>query len=293
MLLTPADPMMDEEKRGLNLPPLTGASWCCSGAPSSSSLPADALVCIFDLLPPSSLRACAVANKAWRDALQCAPETVRRRAGWLHRWTAAAAGASVCKGYGDVVRGGGSWHPGGVAISATLHLSAAQNVSFRIVVEVASPGDLLVGITRLECAAPQTIHSADLTLLCMGYDYIMGRSSSGKMAPPSIFYGGRSLRCCFSDPDYGDEGPKIDHSDDGRSPGRLAKLRHLGDWVEFNLQGGVLRAVDHKHGHFCWGRRVPMNEVWVPTVAWTGEHILQMPTATAHRNWFARIAAAE
>jgi hypothetical protein len=114
--------------------------------------------------------------------------------------------------------------------------------------------------------------------LAMGYDYIMGRTGvDGQgMAPPSIFFGGRSLRCCYTDPAGKGEGPKIDHGADGQSPGCLSKLRHVGDWVEFSLRDGVLRAVDHKRRQFCWENRVSAGERWVPTVAWTGALPLPM-----------------
>ena len=85
--------------------------------------------------------------------------------------------------------------------------------------------------------------------------------------------------------------------------GMLAKLRHVGDWVEFSLLDGELSATDHtghahtwgmrdihtgmrdihaymhayrhacihayRHAH-TWGMRVDEGEVWVPTLAWTG-----------------------
>lgn len=56
-------------------------------------------------------------------------------------------------------------------------------------------GDMLLGITLYTAAA------AVESLLEMGYHYIMGRAGEdGSLAPPSRFYGGRSQRCCFSEP---------------------------------------------------------------------------------------------
>ena len=76
----------------------------------------------------------------------------------------------------------------------------------------------------------------------------------GRVAPRSIFYGGRSrrcvfatatlartlartlaptlarARCVFATPTEHSGGPTIDTGPDGRSPGTLAKLRC--DWVE-------------------------------------------------------------
>ena len=78
-------------------------------------------------------------------------------------------------------------------------------------------------------------------------------------------------------------GPRIDHGPDQRSPGRLAKLRRVGDWVEFSVQGGVFRAIDHKHQEFLWDAQVAAGEIWVPTVAWTGTFSwLNLPVLAAH-----------
>ena len=121
-------------------------------APDFSDLPEDALICIFSLLPSISLRACAVTNKAWSRALERAPEPVRRRAYWLHQWTAAGAGASIQPPDSTVCSGGGTWHPGGVALASTLQLSTQADAGFRLVVDGASAGDLLVGITLLHGA---------------------------------------------------------------------------------------------------------------------------------------------
>lgn len=126
----------------------------------------------------------------------------------------------------------------------------------------------------------------------MGYHYIMGRrldadgfiqtssratpnDGGGRVAPRSIFYGGRSRRCCFATPTVhrssgGPSGPTIDTGRDGKSPATLARLRHVGDWVEFALRDGVLSATDHTGNSHVWGVRVQDGEIWVPTVAWTG-----------------------
>ena len=47
-------------------------------------------------------------------------------------------------------------------------------------------------------------------------------------------------------------------------------LGHAGDWVEFWLVDGQLRATDHAGHTHVWGMRVEAGEVWVPTLAWTG-----------------------
>ena len=94
--------------------------------------------------------------------------------------------------------------------------------------------------------------------------------AGGGVAPRSIFYGGRSRRCCFATPTAHSSGPSIDTGPDGNSPGMLAKLRHVGDWVEFSLVGGQLRATDHAGKTHVWGMQVEEGEIWVPTVAWTG-----------------------
>ena len=98
-------------------------------------------------------------------------------------------------------------------------------------------------------------------------------------APPSIFYGGGSCRCVYS---LGDgTGPKIDDGRDASGPGRLSKMRRVGNWVEFSLRGGVLRGRDFRGRTFVWQRELPPGEVWWPTVAWAGT-----------RTWRVRIAPA-
>ena len=78
-------------------------------------------------------------------------------------------------------------------------------------------------------------------------------------------------RCCFAPPTMQSSGPSIDMGHDGSSPGKLAKLRAVGDWVEFSLLvDGRLRGTDHTGGSFLWGTHVTEGERWVPTMAWTG-----------------------
>ena len=61
----------------------------------------------------------------------------------------------------------------------------------------------------------------------------------------------------------------------------LTLARCPGDWVEFALVDGTLRATDYAGQTFVWGTRVAEGEVWVPTVAWTGSRasILLAPPA--------------
>ena len=61
----------------------------------------------------------------------------------------------------------------------------------------------------------------------------------------------------------------------------LTLTRCAGDWVEFVLVDGTLRATDYAGQTFVWGTRVAEGEVWVPTVAWTGSRasILLAPPA--------------
>jgi hypothetical protein len=220
-----------------------------------------------------------------------------------------------------VCTGDGGWTPGGVALASSLHLSSGADGGFRLIVEDATPGDLLMGITQFQPTATPAASDGDgiesvgandgqggevgvgsngaaaagggeRPPLEMGYHYLMGRrfdadgfiqtspraapnGSGGRVAPRSIFYGGRSRRCCFATPTAhrasgGPSGPTIDTGRDGKSPATLAKLRKVGDWVEFALRDGVLSATDHTGHSHAWGARVEDGEIWVPTVAWTG-----------------------
>jgi hypothetical protein len=264
-----------------------------------ADMPEDALSSIYALLPAYSLRAAAATNSAWCRALRQAPQHIRRRASWMHHWTVASTGASIWCADSAVCTGDGTWSPGGVALATTLQLSRAQTSGFRLVVEDAAPGDLLMGITLLhpEAATPVASSSggsgatgvaavdndvATSSLLEMGYNFIMGRGldangdiqmspgHGGVLAPRSIFYGGRSRRCVFANPSATNIGPSIDMGPDGSSPGMLAKLRHVGDFVEFSLVDGQLRATDHTGHTHTWGVELEAGEFWVPTMAWTG-----------------------
>eukprot|EP01047_Picozoa_sp_COSAG01_P005596 COSAG01_NODE_193_length_22433_cov_91.669114_20_plen_102_part_00 len=46
---------------------------------------------------------------------------------WCHRWTAAGAGATIGASDLAVCRGGGTWHPGGVAVATTFKLRTAAS----------------------------------------------------------------------------------------------------------------------------------------------------------------------
>ena len=90
--------------------------------------------------------------------------------------------------------------------------------------------------------------------------------------------------CSASYPTMHSSGPSIDPGVDGRSPSQLAKLKRVGDWVEFSLVQGRLRATDHTGRTHVWGARVEDGEVWVPTLAWTGSRAgvrLAPPALTA------------
>ena len=224
-----------------------------------AELPEDALYTIYALLPAWSLRAAAASNSAWHRALMASGPAVLARAAWMHHWTEASAGASIQRADTAVCTGDGSWHPGGVALATTLQMCKGQDTGFRLCVEAAAPGDLLMGITlrRSDAATPVAAPAATFdgatsspppTTLEMGYHYMMGRrldadgeiqisppagggggGEGGGMAPRSIFYGGRSRRCCFATPSAQSSGPTMDVGPDGRSPGILAKLRNLGE----------------------------------------------------------------
>jgi len=122
---------------------------------------------------------------------------------------------------------------------------------------------LLLGLSRCcsELPADQLQERLD-----RGYSYIMGRDSG----PPSMFYGGCNLCCCYS---LGDgQGPRTDYGTSSGPDvgGRLAKLRDAGDWVEFRVQDGTVSAQDYAGGAFQWNARLGTDERWQPAVAWTG-----------------------
>ena len=228
----------------VDMPEVSDAAPADPAERNFADLPEDALNSIYALLPAYSLRAAAASNTAWFRALKQAPQPVRWRASWLHHWTLSGAGASIQRADPAVCTGDGTWSPGGVALASTLHLSRAQHSGFRLVIEDAAPGDLLMGITLHQPDAPASAAGAAAAgtaaasacaaaagddggvppanggpppppLLEMGYHFIMGRSMDadgdiqmsppvagrgGGLAPRSIFYGGRSRRCCFATP---------------------------------------------------------------------------------------------
>lgn len=210
---------------------------------------------VFPFLPGVSLRSAAVSCKLWLRGLRCADAALRRRASWVWTWHSVGAGAQVCADDPAVAIGAGNWHPGGIAV-ANLSLTSEADVAWRVELESRATGDLLLGMTR----GPP---SKDLGA---GYEYIMGRGA----APPSMFYGGRSLRCCLSNGDS--TGPRVDYVQEDQIfvDVRMSRLRMPGQWVEFHLQRGTLRARDFAGGAFQWSVSVPDGEVWLPTVAWTG-----------------------
>eukprot|EP00312_Isochrysidales_sp_CCMP1244_P033817 CAMPEP_0202766266 /NCGR_PEP_ID=MMETSP1388-20130828/30144_1 /ASSEMBLY_ACC=CAM_ASM_000864 /TAXON_ID=37098 /ORGANISM="Isochrysis sp, Strain CCMP1244" /LENGTH=149 /DNA_ID=CAMNT_0049434885 /DNA_START=73 /DNA_END=518 /DNA_ORIENTATION=+ len=115
-----------------------------------ADLPEDLLSgSIYPLLPAYSLRAAAATSNSWRRALIQAPPAVRRRASWRHGWTETGAGASRHPVDFAVCAADGSWHPGGAALASSLHFSVGEDVGFRLIIEEAAPGDLLMGITLL------------------------------------------------------------------------------------------------------------------------------------------------
>jgi len=195
--------------------------------------------------------------------LRNAPETIRRQANNMVCWSGFGGGSKAELCDAAVASGGGTWHPGGVAV-ANLPLRNISSTSFRFVLErPCASGDLLLAITRCSEDSGQV---ALQDALDTGYCFIMGR----ELAPTSIFYGGRSLSCCYSVGNQ--EGPRIDY---GPLPGiqrggRLKKLRALGDWVEFQLSNGMVQAQDFSGCTFQWGSRLSEGELWKPTVAWTG-----------------------
>mmetsp|Transcript_36885 Transcript_36885/g.50430 ORF Transcript_36885/g.50430 Transcript_36885/m.50430 type:complete len:261 (+) Transcript_36885:62-844(+) len=218
--------------------------------------------CMMPYLHASALRSFALSCRKLLQSLRALPAQ-RRRAQNLVRWNVFGGGASGDAADEAVAKGGGGWHPGGVALAEVQLTDASQRcVRFELEVDDAR-GDLLLGLSRCCSGLPadQLRESVD-----QGYSYIMGRDSG----PPSIFYGGYSLRCCYS---LGDgQGPRIDY---GTSSGpqvgaRLAKLRHAGDWVEFRVQDGIVSARDYAGGTFQWNAHLGTDERWQPAVAWTG-----------------------
>ena len=137
-----------------------GSPTIMTSSPDFADLPEDALNSIYTLLPAFSLRAAAASNKAWCRVLRRSPLSIRQRADWLHHWTSAGAGASIQHTDSAVCAGDGKWTPGGVVLSTTLHLTRGQDVGFRLVVEDAAPGDLLMGITLHQSMPPPSDDTA-------------------------------------------------------------------------------------------------------------------------------------
>ena len=226
---------------------------------------------VYPLLDATSLRVCRTGCRAWAAATRLAPPQVVVAQRWRGCWSAVGAGATVDAHDRSLALGSGGWHPGGAAV-AQLKLTAERDVAWRFLLEGPSAGpqlgDILLGISR-DCGGGRAAKMG------LGCNFIMGRSD----APPSIFYGGGSCRCVYS---LGDgTGPKIDDGRDASGPGRLSKMRRVGNWVEFSLRGGVLRGRDFRGRTFVWQRELPPGEVWWPTVAWAGT-----------RTWRVRIAPA-
>jgi len=218
---------------------------------------------VFANLRAADLRSAAAACGALQQELQRAPHDVRWCAQSLVRWSACGGGAHVDERDPAVVIGGGTWHPGGVAV-ADLRLTNAWRGAWRFVLERgARRGDLLFGITRVD-AGKSSLELEEA--LATGYGFIMGR----KLAPASIFFGGYSMRCCASRGDG--QGPVVDY---GPVAGpqmdyQMSPLRAAGDWVEFRLDEGTLRARDSGGRGFLWAAKLTAGEVWRPTVAWSG-----------------------
>jgi len=191
---------------------------------------------------------------------------VRRRARSFIRWRGIGAGAHVDEQDPSVAVGGGGWHPGGVAV-ADLQITKESRTTFRFVVEQKSNrgGDLLLGITRCD---EWLSRSQEQEALDTGYGYIMGR----ELARASIFYGGGSMRCCCSRGDGA--GPQIDHGPAARiqRDARMARLSRAENWVDFELAEGVVTARDFLDSTFEWSATIGPDEVWQPTVAWTGSN---------------------
>lgn len=226
-------------------------------------LPADAIGRqLLPCLHAASLRNLALCCRQLLRLLRAMPEQ-SARARDLICWCAVGAGASVDAKDVAVATGAGNWHPGGVAL-AQLQLTAVAHLCVRFQLETGyAKGDLILGLTQ--CVP--TMSADELQEgLDQGYSFIMGR----ELGPPSIFYGGRSLRCCYSLGD--DKGPRIDYgTSEGPQVGTcLARLRHVGDWVDFQVKEGVVFARDFAGGTFKWHAQISPGEIWQPALAWTG-----------------------
>lgn len=230
--------------------------------PCLTALPIDALTHPLPFLQAAALRSFAICTSQLWIVLKSTPAEYQRACD-LVKWTVCGGGASADKMDVAVAVGGGGWHPGGVAV-AELPLSTDLEVSFRFVLETSNRvGDLLFGLTRCDKArSAEQLEKA----MAIGYGFIMGREH----APASIVYGGSSCRCAFSRGDG--QGLRIDYGPGGgiQVEGRLAKLRNAGEWVDFHVSNGSVRAQDFQDNVFEWGAKLQPEELWQPTVAWTG-----------------------
>mmetsp|Transcript_106144 Transcript_106144/g.236889 ORF Transcript_106144/g.236889 Transcript_106144/m.236889 type:complete len:261 (-) Transcript_106144:16-798(-) len=230
-----------------------------------STFPEDALSHLLPMLSTLELRLFASGSQDLMRALQSHGDEHKRAKGWVP-WLHMGGNARLLERDASLASCDNSWHPGGAAV-AKLFVSESSSMSFRFVLETnAKRGDLIFGITKsFGNAEDQDLAEA----LETGYCFIMGRD----LAPASIFYGGRSLRCCFSN-GFG-EGPRIDYgpSSGVQVEGRLSRLSNVGDWVRFDvLKGGQVEAHDMAGRSMRWGFRIQEGDLWQPTVAWTGSN---------------------
>lgn len=223
----------------------------------------DVLGHLLPCLQALELRHVAIGNTRLMMALELHPQDCRRARSFV-RWLCTGGKARIIDWDKCLVTCDGGWHPGGVAV-AQLNVTESSETSFRFQLEAnAKGGDLLFGLTK-SCQHLDTEQLSDA--LDSGYSFIMGRD----LAPASIFYGGRSLRCCFSRGTG--QGPVIDYgtsSGTAQVEGRLARLLVAGDWVQFEVANGVVSASDMTGQSFQWGSTIKGRDVWQPTVAWTG-----------------------
>ncbi|CAK0892836.1 unnamed protein product [Prorocentrum cordatum] len=268
---------------------------------------------VYALLAGAELRRASQSCRRWLGGLRAAPRVVQERARWRWRWSRASSHALIHGDDACAVRGGGGWHPGAVAI-ADLRLTADSEAAWRVdstgAGEAASqeameegyayimgrndaPADRAKERCTLTARRPQ-VHSGHVsgvqTASRPGGELMRARAwvPEGPLEAwfddpqASMFYGGRSLRCCFSTGDS--SGPRIDYVQaDGRLVDAcLSRLRHVGDWVEFHLSAGVLSAVDFKGHTFVWSGRLPAGTAWYPTLAWTGSSAVLCLTYPEH-----------
>mmetsp|Transcript_148464 Transcript_148464/g.262106 ORF Transcript_148464/g.262106 Transcript_148464/m.262106 type:complete len:620 (+) Transcript_148464:25-1884(+) len=233
------------------------------------SLRVGALVPVFSFLHAAELRYFGGCSSCILQVLENTPAEWRRACELL-KWYARGGGAHILERDAAVAIGGGDHPQNGVAV-AKLAVSAEGDIAFRFVLEVGNTrGDLLIGMTRHD---PGRDPRRDLETLsetfCIGSEYIMGRGH----APASILYGGRGLRCSFSRGDG--RGTRVDYGPSGgvHKEGFLARLRDAGDWVEFHVANGIVAATDFQGNVFEWGEHISAEEIWHPTIAWTGSTV--------------------